>query len=207
MAEQDPVEEIVQPRAGAEPVAAAPAADSGAELPDDLLKIPAMQGVLSGSPGAFSAVLAQFDKDPAAKLISKNKDALMNAGVNFYRSLDGQQGVVFNSLHISGDDVKAADAAGQLQSIAPPFDQVNAEIGKSGAANPVLNAEVPQGVATGGGMPAAGPIELSAPKTMAASAQKSLAAKRANALTPQGPTSGASPGSGRLLNTILRPVI
>lgn len=196
-------ENIVEPRAGVE----AKPSEGGIDLPDDLLQLPFMQGVLSGAPGAVSATLAQFDKNPSAKIVIANKEPLMRAGVGFYRSLSGDKGVIFNSLHVSGDDLKSADAAGQLESIAPPIEQVDAEIAKAGGANPVLNAEVPQGMAMGGGTPAAGPIELSAPKTMAASAQKSLATKRANALTPQGPISGASPGSGRLLNTILRPVI
>lgn len=202
--ESDPKEEtLVEPRAGVEPTPA----EGGVDLPDDLLQVPAMQGVLSGAPGAFSAIISQFEKDPAAKLIVKNRDPLMRAGVGFYRSLDGQKGVVFNTLHISGDEVKAADQAGQLDAIAPPFAQVNAELAQSGAANPVLNAQVPEGLAMGAGTSGAAPMELESIKPMAASAQKTLASKRANALTPQGPISGASPGSGRLVNAILRPVI
>lgn len=199
-------ENIVEPRAGVEPVATSPA-EGGADLPDELIQLPFMQGVLSGSPGAVSATLAQFDKNPSAKIVIANKEPLMRAGVGFYRSLSGDKGAIFNTLHVSGEDLKAADAAGQLESLAPPLEQVDAEIAKSGSANPVLNAEVPQGMATGGGAPAAAPIELASPKTMAASAQRSLATKRANNLQPGSPTSGPVPGSGRLLSTILKPVV
>lgn len=198
---------IVEPRAGVEPVAAA-SAEGGVDLPEDLLRIPAMQAITAGQPGAFSAVLAQFEKMPEAKIITANKDNLMKAGFGLYRSLDGQSGAVFNQLFVSPDEIKAADAAGQLQTVAPPFEQLNMEIASAGANNPVLaEGARPEGFKTGMAAPSAGPIELAPPKTMAASAQKSLATKRANALTPQGPTSGAAPGAGRLLNTILRPVV
>jgi hypothetical protein len=199
--EQDPVEEVVQPRAGVEPVAAAPA-EGGADLPDDLLRIPAMQAVVAGSPGAFSAVLSQFEKRPEAKIISSNKDNLMKAGFGLYRSLDGQKGAVFNQLFVSPEEIQAADQAGQLETIAPAFDQLNMEVAGAGAANPVLaEGARPEGFRAGAAAPAAGP------PPMAASAQKSVATKRANNLQPGSPTSGPVPGEGRLLNTILKPVV
>lgn len=194
-------ENIVEPRAGVE----AKPAEGGVDLPDDLLQIPAMQAVVAGSPGAFSAVLSQFEKRPEAKIISANKDGLMKAGFGLYRSLDGQTGVVFNQLFLSPDEIKSADAAGQLATIAPPFDQLNMEVSGAGADNPVLaEGARPEGFAAGMAAPAAGPIEVSPP---AAAAQKSFATKRANNMQLGGPTSGASPGAGRLLNNILKPVI
>lgn len=188
-------ENIVEPKPGVE---ASVAAEGGVDLPDDLLRIPAMQAVVAGSPGAFSAVLSQFEKRPEAKIIAANSDGLMKAGFGLYRSLDGQTGAVFNQLFVSPDEIKAADAAGQLQTIAPPFDQLNMEVGQSGANNPVMaEGARPEGFAAG----AAGP------PPMAASAQKSVATKRANNLQLGSPTSGPVPGEGRLLNNILKPVI
>lgn len=194
-------ENIVEPRAGVE----AKPTEGGVDLPDDLLRIPAFQAVVAGSPGAFSAVLSQFEKRPEAKIIAANSDGLMKAGFGLYRSLDGQTGVVFNQLFVSPDEIKGADAAGQLATIAPPFDQLNMEVGQAGANNPVLaEGARPEGFAAGMAAPSAGPIEVSPP---AAAAQKSFATKRANNMQLGGPTSGASPGAGRLLNAILRPVI
>lgn len=191
-------ENIVEPRAGVE----AKPAEGGVDLPDDLLQIPAMQAVVAGSPGAFSAVLSQFEKRPEAKIILANKDNLMQAGFGLYRSLDGQTGVVFNQLFLSPDEVKMADQQGQLQIIAPPFDQLNMEVASAGMDNPVLaEGARPEGFAAGAAAPSAGP------PPMAASAQKSVATKRANNLQPGSPTSGPVPGEGRLLNNILKPVI
>lgn len=200
---------VVEPRAGATPAPApeAPAEESaapqgGGELPDDLLKVPAMQAITAGQPAAFSAILSQFEKVPEAKLIADNKDALMQAGFGFYRSLDGQKGAVFNQLFVSPDEIKAADQAGQLDQVAPPFDQLNMDVAKMGEANPVLaEGARPEGFRAG-----AAPVGAS-PAPLPASAQKTLASKRANALTPKGPTSGAAPGAGRLLNSILSPVV
>lgn len=197
-------ENIVEPRAGVE----AKPSEGGVDLPDDLVRIPAMQAVMAGSPGAFSAVLSQFEKRPEAKIIAANSDDLMKAGFGLYRSLDGQTGAVFNQLFVSPDEIKAADAAGQLATIAPPFDQLNMEVGQAGANNPVLaEGARPEGFAAGMAAPAAGPIELASPNPPSASAQKSFATKRANNMQLGGPTSGASPGAGRLLNTILKPVV
>lgn len=187
-------ENIVEPRPGVQEVAV----EGGVDLPDELIQIPAMQAVVAGSPGAFSAVLSQFEKRPEAKIIASNRDNLMKAGFGLYRSLDGQTGVVFNQLFVSPDEVKAADQAGELAAIAPPFDQLNMEVGQAGAANPVLaEGARPEGFKAG----------AAAPKPMAASAQKSVATKRANNLQLGSPTSGPVPGSGRLLSTILKPVI
>jgi hypothetical protein len=195
-------EEItVEPRTGVTP-STEPEPPKTPELPDELLQLPSIQGLMSGTPGAFSATLKSFEKDPAAKLIAKSKDALMGAGIGFYRSLSGTEGVVFNSLFVSADEIKAADAAGQLSSVAPSFDQVNADIGASGANNPVL-AEVERPTGMKSSMPA--PVAQVAP--MPAGAQKTLASKRAQNLQIGPATSGANAGAGTLLRSIMRPVL
>lgn len=203
---------IVEPRAGVVPpppdAAPAPTAEGGADLPDDLLKIPAIQAITAGQPAAFSALLESFQNTPEAKIIATNKDKMMEAGFGLYRSLDGAKGVVFNQLFVSPDDIKAADAAGQLDQIAPPFDELNASVAGSGAANPVLaEGERPTGFATGSGAPAAVPMPSGEMPPMPSGAQKTLANKRSANMQPGAPTTGASPGAGRLLNSILKPVL
>lgn len=202
---------VVEPRAGVQAVEeqVTEVPEGGTELSDELLQVPAVQGLMAGAPGAFSAVLSTFEKAPEAKLIAANKDPLMQAGIGFYRSLDGQKGVVFNGLFVSGDEIKAADQAGQLDTVAPPFEQVNAEIAKSGAANPVLaEGERPSGMKMGGPAPAAAPIGVAANvKPLAASAQRDLANDRTKNLMPSQPAGGPKPGAGVLANQLLRPVI
>lgn len=201
---------IVEARAAATPPepTTEPSA-GGVDLPDELIQIPAMQAITAGQPAAFSSLLTEFDKLPEAKIIADNKDSLMKAGFGLYRSLDGAQGVVFNQLFISPDEVKAADQAGTLLELAPPFTELNAAIGSSGSENPVLaEGERPTGFKVGGGG-AAAPLAptTGAPAPMSSGAQKTLANKRAANMQPGAPTSGASPGSGRLLNSILKPVL
>lgn len=192
-------EMVVEPRAGVTPPAEEPAKTP--ELPDELLKIPAMQAIFAGQPAAFSALITDFEKLPEAKVIASNKDNLMRAGFGMYRSLDGARGVVFNSLHLSPDEVKAADQAGQLQTVAPPFAELNSAIAQSGEGNPVLNAQVPPGPKQSASAPVA-PVQ-----PLPAGAQKTLTSKRAQNLQLGSPTSGPEPGAGRLLNNILKPVL
>lgn len=204
---------VVEPRPGVAPVTEtveetvteAPAAAT--ELSDDLLRIPAFQALIAGAPAAVSANLAALEKKPEAKIIAQSKDSLMGAGIGLYRSLDGANGVFFNQLFVSPDEIKAADQAGTLMELAPPFDQVNAEVAKSGGANPVLTAgERPQGFKTAP-TPSPGPMAPPPVAPPSASAQKTAANQRMKNLQPGAPTSGPVPGEGRLLNTILRPVL
>lgn len=202
---------VVEPRAPA----ATPAVESGTEaptgagsLPDEILQIPAMQAVFAGQPAAVSAPLEAFSKRPEAKLIADNRDALMRAGMGLYRSLGGDLGVIFNQLRLNGEQLKQADQAGKLLEIAPPFDEVNQAIAASGEANPVLSAQVPAGAA---GAPVPSPSQFGSavrgPAPMPASSQKSLTNARIKNQMLGKPSEGPKPGAGRLLNSILRPVL
>ena len=203
---------VVEPRAGVsapvEPTTEQPASD-GATLPDELLQIPAMQAVFAGSPPAVSAPIEEFSKRPEAQLITKNKDGLMRAGLAMYRSLGGDIGVIFNQLRLSGAQVKAADQAGRLQEIAPPFDAVNQQVGSAGESNPVLSAQPPTGLA---GSPVPEPPQSGSPvrspvPPQPASSQRTTNSARLRNLTMGGPSTGPKPGAGRILNSILKPAI
>jgi len=171
-------------------------------LPEELHRLPAIQGLLAGAPVAFSASLAAFAKRPEGKLIGENIKSLQDHGVGLYRGLDGDTGVMFNQLKISGDQIKAADAAGTLLEIAPSFDEVNATVGASG----VPETAPPTGAA--GAPPPAAPQMAQAPVSPPpASVQKKMATARISNSQPGSPTSGPKPGSGRLLNSILKPVL
>lgn len=197
------------PAATVEPTApeVAPAPAQGG-LPDDLIRIPAVSALLAGDPPALSASLADFAKRPEAQMMATNKDALMAAGIGTYRSLSGDLGVLFNRMYVSPEEIQAADKAGKLGTIAPAFDAVNAQVSKSGENHPVLKRkEVPGGFKTA---PAPEPPQTASPVGMPApSSEAQLNAQRARLKNqaPGGPTSGAKPGAGRLLNSILRPVL
>lgn len=125
--------------------------------------------------------------------------------MGLYRSLAGDLGVLFNRMIISDQEIMDADKAGKLDSIAPPFDQVNAEIGKAGQKHPILSAKNPTGLKQAPA-PAVQPAPI-APVEPAKPASSKEVLQKNKALTPGGPTSGPVPGAGRLLNNILKPVI
>lgn len=194
-------EELVQPKV----TAAAPTKTKGFAIPDEVLQIPAMQALFAGQPAAISASIVEFGKRPEGKLIQQNKDGLMKAGINLYRGLDGDTGVIFNQAYLSGSELQAADKAGQLSQVAPQFDAVNNAVAQSGANNPVLNAQTPSAFRTAP-VPEA-PQSASPVPPASAGTQKEAMKARVQNLQPKGAISGPKPGSGRLLNVALTPVI
>lgn len=210
--------ELVQPNAAAAApapeVTPAPETPESAQpentpppIPPALLKIPAISGLLTGKPGAFSLPIKESKGREDVTDLIKYKDWMQQAGMALYSALDGKTGVVFNQLYIHGEELKAADAAGQLSQIAPPFDQVNHLIGKSGTAHPALNASpTPVGL-KGPPVPQPPPLAASAVPPLPASAQRKVMTAQVNALQPGGPTSGPGPGQGQLLRSILKPVV
>lgn len=203
-----PVEPVVTPKPGVEPVGAqAPetAADAG-DLPEEVLRLPGIQAIMAGSPPAISSPLKGFEKSQEGKLIIENRDSLMQAGMGFYRSLSGDLGVMFNQLYINGEDIKSADQAGKLLEIAPPAEKVIQDIKKSGKNNPVLTAKTPTGVKQAT-IPTA-PQNATSPVAPApASVQRKAMQARIQNMAPSAPTQGPKPGAGRLLNSILKPVL
>jgi len=201
-----PAEEIVTP---AEPTAPeAPTAPEGAPgLPEELLKIPALQAVVAGAPPAVSATIADFQKRPEGKALAANKDGMIKAGLGMYRSLGGDLGVIFNRFYLSGEELQAADKAGKLSEIALPFEQVNTTVKKAGLNNPSFNNAGPSGVYKNAPVPAVPQASTTLPSETSAGAQRrALSAKIKNS-QQQGPLSGPSPGSGELLRSILKPVL
>ena len=206
----DPIVEPLDPNAApaAPEVTPTETKSKAGGLSDELLQVPAVQALFAGQPAALSAPIEEFQSRPEAKLLLDHKNELQKAGMGLYRSLDGKIGVIFNQLHIHGEDIKAADKAGQLQQVAPSFDVVNDAVSKSGADNPVLNAQAPAGAAM-----AKAPAMATNPPTApqlpppAASAQKVTQSARLKNAALGAPTSGPAPGAGRLLNTILKPVL
>lgn len=209
----EPVIPPAQPDATQPPAAPAPEPEETeapqGELPPALIKIPAFQAVLSGSPPAVSMNLKGADDRAEVKLLAENKQALLDAGLMFYRSLSGQRGVMFNAMRIHPQDIQAADKAGKLLAVAPDFDLVNHEVAKLGLKHPVYNAQAPTGLASpvSTAPPQAQSGQLSLMPPPAAAVQRKLAQQRIMSAQPGAPTSGPAPGAGRLLNQVLKPVI
>lgn len=196
-----------EPTTEAEAPQAATEDASKESIPKEILAIPAMQAILAGQPAAVSAPIEEFAQRPEAKLIMDNKDVLLKAGFGLYRSLSGDIGVVFNSFHMHPEELKQADQAGQLQQVAPSFDQVNDAVAKSGADHPILKADTAPGGPKPAPMPQ--PPQMSSAVTSPApsAVQTGLSSARTRNLMPGAPTSGPQPGAGRLLNSILKPVL
>lgn len=199
-----PVAPEVQPQNNEGDVASPDAASAPEGLPPEVLQIPAMQALLAGKPAALSASLKEFSTRPEAKVIVQNSDTLQKAGFGLYKSLSGDLGVVFNQFHMHPEELVAADKAGKLTEIAPPFDQVNHATSKSGKDHPILSAsEVPQGLKSA---PMPNPPQAASPVTAPVPDQKQTQARLKN-IAVGGPTTGARPGAGRLLNQIMKPVV
>jgi hypothetical protein len=202
-----PVDDLITPKAGA----AAPVAEEDAPdvtLPPELLRIPAMQALMTGKPGAAS-VNFRADKNLAvAKEVFKHKDHLLSAGFGLYRATDGDTGVLFNQLYLHPEEIKRADADGTLLDIAPPLRDLNSKIANAGHADhPILSHDgvVPQGmkVAPVPNVPQSQPAVAPAGS---AALRKALTAKIAG-LSPGAPTTGPQPGAGRLVNSLGSPVV
>lgn len=175
------------PEAPAPAVPEAPAAEGG-DIPDAVLQIPEMAGLLQGTPPAVWT--SPDDQSPEVQTIVQNADALQQAGFGFYGGNDGQTTVMFNTQHVSAEELKAADAKGKLRDYATPFSELQSAYG-AGAAPEAAGAppaEVPAG-------PANVPLD------------KKLATKRLQNLAIGDPTSGPTPGQGRLLSSIVTPTV
>jgi hypothetical protein len=173
-------------------------------LPDELLQQPVMQALMAGSPAAASAKLPEATNTELGKLIAANGPALQTAGFGFYRSQDGNYGVIFNQLKANPQEIVSADQQGQLLQVAPPVEQIEQAIGADPAANPVLTAGEPGGAAQAA---QGAPAPTSPAPAPGGRVQKALFQTRKQALTPGGPTSGPKPGGGRVLNALLKPVV
>jgi hypothetical protein len=191
------------------------------------MKIPAFQALFAGSPPALSYDLDNKSDREERKIADDNAGYLKEAGFGIYKTLAGDRGVIYNSLHIHPEDIAAADKAGKLKMLAPDFDAVNHAVGKAGVNNPIFHvgsvpttiaasrtgAQAPQSATqraiadriSGAPAPMGGSQPLVAPAS--AGAQNRVASARVANMKPTAPTAGTSPGQGALLAAIQKPVV
>jgi hypothetical protein len=192
--------------AAAVPPASEPASDS-ATLPEEVLAIPAMHGLLNGAPPAIYSPNVRRN-DPDLTIIAKNADPLVNAGFGFYKSKDGKYSVLFNTAYISENQLKRADAAGHLTQVAAPFDQVRSSYDAAIAGPGAAPTTAP--IATDAA-PAPVPSAVAAPQPLtppiSSGTQQKITTARLKNLSLGSPTSGPAPGAGRVLNNILKSTV
>jgi len=178
----------------AKPATETPAPDEASELPEEVLKLPVINSLMSGAP---PAVYAPSDaKIPEIAIIDKYSKELMGAGFAAYGTADGANTVLFNQLFVTSDEIKAADEAGTLLGqLAVPYEELAA--GYEGAK--LKEGEEPSEVQTvpAGGMPA----------PASSATDKKLTTARLQNVAIGSPTSGPAPGQGRILNSALKPVV
>lgn len=191
----------IQPAAGA-PAPATPPPEEGADkegahgIPEELLRQPFMAALLKGKPAAV--YVDNEAPPPEAEVVVKNADALAEAGFRIYPSTSKPVTIFYNAAVLPPEEVKKADEGNQLDQIAVPFQELQEAFaglkagdgGKTAEEAPPTDQAAP--VAAGGTPPPANP---------------KLQRARVKNLQPGAPTSGPSPGQGRLLNNIQKTVI
>lgn len=177
------------------PANSIPQSEAPVSIPPEVLEIPAIYGLLHGAPPAIyapvDAVAPEFD------IAAKYAPQLVEAGFGFYTSADKKLGVMFNTTYVTEEELKTADKAGKLTEIAVPYETVKANYGAAITGEPV--AEASAAPVAGASAPAGSPPS--------GRAQSKLTAARVKNLSPGGPTSGAKPGAGRILNNILKTTV
>lgn len=160
-------------------------------IPPAVLEIPEMSALLAGTPPA--TWVERGDESPEVQVVMQNKDALMDAGFGLFGSNDGQTVVFFNGQYVQPEELQAADKLGKLRQFAVPFSELKASLAPASG-----SPEAPAA-------PSAPPSASAAPP--GAGFEKKLATRRMKNLAVGSPTSGPSPGAGRILNSIMAPVV
>ena len=178
------------------PAAPAPAADQ--EIPEAVLKIPAMQALLKGSINAISALRGGASaRDPELKAVLNAAPQLADAGFSFYRGKT--RDVISNSLKLDPSVIETADKADLLDDVAAPWEHLKA-IDLSGArVEPVAAVAAPV-VAPAPAVAAPVVVESTGANTAAttAGAQNQMA---------RSPADQVRPGAGAVANLLVkRPV-
>lgn len=164
---------------------AAPAEDTSG-VPESVLGIPIMQGLLNGSPPAIWAEIGT--KSPEIAEVLKHGKSLNEIGIGFFRDSKAGLDLAYNTRFIQPSLVEAAAKKGKLKDLGEPFLETNARFNEA-AGLPTTGAAAP---AASGGMPSSVPVD------------SPLATARKDNLMPGSPSSGNFPGRGRVINEITK---
>lgn len=156
-------------------------------LPEEILAMPIFKGILEGAPAALWTPTG--DKTPESLAAVKNQKALGDVGIFLFRDKPSGLDLIFNGQFISPALIKTAAKKGRLKDVASPLAETLAAI--NGTAAPEAGgATLPSS-----GMPSSVPVD------------SPLNTARISNLEPGSPTSGPLPGSGRVLNSLMKPTI
>jgi hypothetical protein len=176
-----------------------PSDENKAQIPEEILKLPAFRALLEGTPPAVKVSKEDFQSDPTIKMIQGFAEPLLYSGFGFYRPKDGTSSVMYNSRFIDGNALKIADDKGKLDDLAAPYGELKTFFDTE-LAKPDSEGDAP-----------AAPAPSTAPKPITPAApsgvQAQLGTARLNNLAPGAPTSGPAPGQGRVLSQILKPTV
>lgn len=185
----------------AEPQATPAASEPTTEIPEDVLAIPAVYGLLNGAPPAV--YVERTRKDPEIQTVVKHQKELVDSGFGFYQTKNGKYTVFYNGAYVSPDELKKEDAAGTLTETVAYYGDVKQTFDSA------LGGTAPES----GGAPLPGEPAAATPAATAGGSppssrvQNTLATARVNNLNPGSPTSGPVPGRGRILNNVLKSAI
>lgn len=159
-------------------------------IPEEVLEIPIMRGILEGAPPAVFAPVGT--KSPEIATVLKHGKELLAAGLGFYRDEKNKLDVFFNTRFIQPELVEAAAKKNKIPEIASPLLETMAQFNDA-AGIPTTSAASPSAAQVG----TSGTTMPDTPVNTA----------RLNNLEPGSPTEGPRPGAGRILNNLIKPVI
>ncbi len=173
------------------PLADATQNEAPGEFPEALQQIPALVPLFEGKPPATYATQADQTL-PELQAIQPNLKALTDLGFGVFVAPDESVEVLYNSAHIEPSEVQLAFEQNRLDDIAIPFSELvsSTRPAQAGTAAPAASA-----ASVGGGTISPSPVE------------EKLATTRIKNIALGSPTSGPSPGSGRILNAIQKQVV
>lgn len=158
-------------------------------VPEEILAMPVFKAILEGAPAALWTNTG--DKSAEAVEAVKAGKKLNDIGLFFYRDDPTKTDVLYNAQFISPELIKTAAKKGKLREVASNLAETVAAINGGGAGSP----EAGGATLPASGMPSSVPVE------------SPLNTARIGNLEPGSPTSGPSPGQGRVINSIQKQAI
>ena len=186
----------------AEPQATPASSEPTTQIPEEVLQIPAVYGLLNGAPPAV--YVERTRKDPEIQTVVKHQKELVDSGFGFYQTKNGKYTVFYNGAYVSPDELKKEDEAGTLTETVAYYDDVKQSFDSAVNGTPAGGTETLPGEPVATAAPPAATPGGSPPSSRV---QNTLATARVNNLNPGSPTSGPVPGRGRILNNVLKSAI
>lgn len=165
--------------------------EPASEIPEAVLRIPAMVALLSGTIPAISAPRGVKNPDPEVQTIVANQKPLLDAGFGFIAT--PTRSIIYNGLKIDPATIEAADKAGRLDDVAAPWEMLKQVALGTPKAPPADTVK-----------PAALPTTAPAAPVPSTGANTELADAGAQNLSRKSPTDQPRPSAGAVANLLTR---